>query len=114
MRMSTHALRALIPALVVGVVLICAGDASAATCTFSSSGTWATGSNCATPGANDAVVINSGVTVSVSANESAGSITMNGGTISFTANNPTITDGGAFTSNGNATLTGNGTLTVAG
>src|SRR5436305_4742707 len=115
MRMSTRALRALIPALVAGVVLVCAGSASAATCTYTASGNWTTGGSCgSTPASTDTVVINSGVTVAVDASHSIAGITMNGGTISFTANNPTITDSGAFTSNSNDTVTGNGTVTVAG
>ena len=107
-------LRALVPALVVGVLLVCAGSAAAATCTYSVNGNWTTGGSCgSTPASTDTVVIDSGVNVTVDASHSIAGITMNGGTITF-AGSPTLTDSGGFTSTTNDTLIGPGTLTVAG
>jgi fibronectin-binding autotransporter adhesin len=103
-----------LPALVAVFVLAGAANASAATCTYSSSGNWTTGGSCgSTPASTDTVVIDSGVNVTVDANRSIAGITMNGGTITF-AGSPTLTDSGGFTSTTNDTLTGPGTLTVAG
>jgi hypothetical protein len=115
MHANSRWLRPLVPALVAGVVLVCAGNAAAATCSYSASGNWTTGGSCgSTPASTDTVVIDSGVNVTVDANHSIAGITMNGGTITFAGSNPTLTDTGNFSSTTNDTLTGPGTLTVAG
>src|SRR4051794_22787997 len=107
--------RALLPALVAGAVLACAGTASAATCTYSASGNWTTGGSCgATPAATDTVVINSGVNVAVDASHTIAGITMNGGTITFSGTSPTLTDTGPLSTSSNNLLTGDGALTVGG
>lgn len=94
---------------------IAASPAAAATCTYSANGNWTTGGSCgSTPASTDTAVIDSGITVTVDADHSIAGITMNGGTITFSGANPTLTDTGPFSSTSSDTLIGNGTLSVAG
>jgi hypothetical protein len=94
---------------------IAASPAAAATCTYSANGNWTTGGSCgSTPASTDTAVIDSGITVTVDADHSIAGITMNGGTITFSGSNPTLSDTGPFSSTSSDTLIGNGTLSVAG
>lgn len=101
--------------------MLAASPTFAATCTAKANGNWASAStwtNCGTgvPGASDTAVIPNGYTVSLNANTSAGTVTINsGGALDLSKNNYSLSVQGNFTNNGtftyrSGTVTMNGTI----
>lgn len=108
---------AFLAALVPLVLLLSAGQAQAADCVssgihtsnWSDPTTW-TGCNGGVPGAADTATVSNFALVQVDANHAASSLTISaGGSVGFTANDPTVNVGALNA--GQGVITGNGTVT---